>query len=68
MKKTEELKNLSANQTIWFNHKNATNQKFDPHKHYQSTMFADATAKLGIDYQHVENEYEDFKKGNTPPS
>ncbi|MEP7127228.1 MAG: VCBS repeat-containing protein [Chitinophagales bacterium] len=59
--KTQVLKNLAVNQVVKLDHKNATNEKIDIHSKY-TPIFADASAKLGIDYKHVENEYEDFKK------
>jgi len=59
--KTQELKDLKVNQVITFDHKNAINQKFDWKKQYQP-LFVNATKKLGVDYVHVENDYEDFRK------
>lgn len=55
------MKNLAVNQVVKLDHKNATNEKIDIHSKY-TPMFADASEKLGIDYKHVEDEYEDFKK------
>ncbi len=59
--KTQELKNLAANQVILLDHKNASNQRIEIHPKY-NPLFANSTEKLGVDYKHVENEYEDFKK------
>nr|MBA2406706.1 VCBS repeat-containing protein [Chitinophagales bacterium] len=59
--KTQELKNLAANQVILLDHINASNQRIEIHPKY-NPLFANSTEKLGVDYKHVENEYEDFKK------
>ena len=59
--KTQELTNVKPNQVITLEHKNATNAKFK-WKQDAEPLFTDATKKLGVDYVHVENEYEDFKK------
>jgi hypothetical protein len=59
--KTQELKNLKVNQVVTLDHKNAINEKFNWKKQYQP-MFVNATKKLGVDYVHVENDYEDFRK------
>ncbi|MBA3647345.1 MAG: VCBS repeat-containing protein [Chitinophagales bacterium] len=59
--KTEELFNLKVNQLIALNYKNATNRKIDLHPKY-NRMFTESTDKLGIDYVHQENDYEDFTK------
>lgn len=60
-RKTQVLKNLAVNQVVKLDHKNATNEKVEIHPK-DNPLMVNVTAKLGVDYKHVENEYEDFKK------
>ncbi|MCY7409668.1 MAG: VCBS repeat-containing protein, partial [Chitinophagales bacterium] len=59
--KSQQVSNLSPNQLITFDHKNATSEKYVWEKK-EDPIFELATQKLNVDYKHVENEYEDFKK------
>jgi hypothetical protein len=59
--KVQELTNLRPNQVYLLEHKNATSGKLRWNTESEP-LFTDATAKLGVDYVHTENEYEDFKK------
>lgn len=59
--KTQELKNLRPNQKITFDHKNATNEKFEWRPKY-NPIFVNATKKLDVNYVHTEDDYEDFRK------
>ncbi len=59
--KEQELTNQSPNHVITLDHKDSGPKKFDWKKQYQP-MMVNATNKLGIDYVHSENDYEDFRK------
>jgi hypothetical protein len=59
--KTQKLSNISPNHVITFEYKNASTEKY-VWEQKQDPIFLPATQKLNINYSHLENEYEDFKK------
>ncbi len=61
--KHEILKNVAANQILKIDYKNAKDSTPSPSNvEPNEKLFVDATAELGIDFQHKENPYNDFQE------
>ncbi len=58
--KEEVLKNISANQVLKIDYNNA--QKINaPTTGFTSKLFSNITSKSGVDFSHLENEFNDYK-------
>lgn len=59
--KSEEMQNVSVNQVVTFDYKNAKeNAANNFWENNSQKLFSDFTAESGIDYLHVENAYNDY--------
>lgn len=54
------LQNIPANQTLTLKHSDASKTVQFPNRNTTPKYFAEATAALGIDYAHKENNYDDY--------
>ena len=59
--KVERLKNVNPNQLLTLSYTNAAKPTNDI-KRKEELSFQEVTDELGIDFRHVENEYDDFEK------
>ena len=60
--KAQLIKNIAANQLIQINYAEAVQKDLNPKKTLSPVFLEVAPASLGIQYVHVENNYNDFKK------
>ncbi|MCS6991744.1 MAG: VCBS repeat-containing protein [Chitinophagales bacterium] len=60
--RTQQLSNLAVNRTYILDYKNSTPEQFVLHKPVTAPLFVDITQQAKIDFKHIENEYEDFRK------
>jgi hypothetical protein len=58
--KSQELKDLTADRTYVLHHSEAQQRPAEAGK--QTPLFADVTGKLGVNFVHRENQYDDFKR------
>ena len=60
--KVQTLLGLAANQLLTIDYQNANSSlAAQPSKDQKETKFADVTPELGINFRHIENDYDDFK-------
>jgi len=60
--KVEKLYDISVNQILTLDHKNAKDTLPESNFNLNAThLFSDVTKQLGIDYNHIENDFNDFQ-------
>lgn len=65
--KQRTLTNISANQRIQLDYQKASHPTDQMINSTSSSVFKDITASSGLKHQHIENEYDDFKKESLLP-